>query len=47
MPPSRRTHAAITRRWEAELAEAVLQGGGTREKFSFDQSDLDALFAPD
>jgi len=31
---------------KAELAEAVLEGGGTREKLSFDQSDLDALLAP-
>ena len=31
---------------KAELAEAVLEGGGTREKLSFDQADLDALLAP-
>ncbi|MEW9622801.1 DEAD/DEAH box helicase [Rhodanobacter geophilus] len=31
---------------KAELAEAVLEGGGSREKLSFDQSDLDALLAP-
>jgi len=31
---------------KAELADAVLEGGGTREKLSFDQSDLDALLAP-
>ncbi len=31
---------------KAELAEAVLEGGGTREKLSFDQEDLDALLAP-
>ncbi|WP_329741738.1 DEAD/DEAH box helicase [Dyella sp. A6] len=31
---------------KAELAEAVLEGGGTREKLSFDQDDLDALLAP-
>ena len=31
---------------KAELAEAVLSGGGSREKLSFDQSDLDALLAP-
>ena len=31
---------------KAELAEAVVTGGGTREKLSFDQSDLDALLAP-
>ena len=31
---------------KAELAEAVLEGGGSREKLSFDQADLDALLAP-
>ncbi|TBR36613.1 MULTISPECIES: DEAD/DEAH box helicase [Dyella] len=31
---------------KAELAEAVLEGGGTRERLSFDQDDLDALLAP-
>ena len=31
---------------KAELAEAVLEGGGSRERLSFDQSDLDALLAP-
>ncbi|MGN6227512.1 MAG: DEAD/DEAH box helicase [Dyella sp.] len=31
---------------KAELADAVLEGGGTREKLSFDQGDLDALLAP-
>ena len=31
---------------KAELAHAVLEGGGSREKLSFDQSDLDALLAP-
>ena len=31
---------------KAELAEAVLEGGGTRERLSFDQEDLDALLAP-
>jgi superfamily II DNA or RNA helicase len=31
---------------KAELAEAVLEGGGSREKLSFDQTDLDALLAP-
>ncbi|UGB45335.1 DEAD/DEAH box helicase [Frateuria edaphi] len=31
---------------KAELAEAVLEGGGAREKLSFDQDDLDALLAP-
>ncbi len=31
---------------KAELADAVLEGGGTREKLSFDQEDLDALLAP-
>lgn len=30
---------------KAELAEAVLEGGG-REKLSFDEGDLDALLAP-
>ncbi len=31
---------------KAELAAAVLEGGGSREKLSFDQGDLDALLAP-
>jgi superfamily II DNA or RNA helicase len=31
---------------KAELAAAVLEGGGTRERLSFDQGDLDALLAP-
>jgi superfamily II DNA or RNA helicase len=31
---------------KAELANAVLEGGGSRERLSFDQSDLDALLAP-
>jgi superfamily II DNA or RNA helicase len=31
---------------KAELAAAVLEGGGTRERLSFDQRDLDALLAP-
>src|SRR3546814_18356939 len=31
---------------KAELATAVLEGGGSREKLSFDQTDLDALLAP-
>jgi len=31
---------------KAELADAVLEGGGAREKLSFDQDDLDALLAP-
>ena len=31
---------------KAELAEAVLEGGGSRERLSFDQADLDALLAP-
>ena len=31
---------------KAELADAVLEGGGSREKLSFDQGDLDALLAP-
>ncbi|MBB3226294.1 superfamily II DNA or RNA helicase [Luteibacter sp. Sphag1AF] len=31
---------------KAELAEAVLEGGGSREKLSFDENDLDALLAP-
>ncbi|MDE1964823.1 MAG: DEAD/DEAH box helicase [Xanthomonadaceae bacterium] len=31
---------------KAELADAVLEGGGAREKLSFDQHDLDALLAP-
>jgi superfamily II DNA or RNA helicase len=31
---------------KAELADAVLEGGGSRERLSFDESDLDALLAP-
>ncbi|HET6587005.1 MAG TPA: C-terminal helicase domain-containing protein, partial [Oleiagrimonas sp.] len=31
---------------KAELAEAVLSGGGSRERLKFDQDDLDALLAP-
>ena len=31
---------------KAKLAAAVLEGGGTREKLSFDQRDLDTLLAP-
>ena len=31
---------------KAELAEAVLDGGGSREKLSFDEGDLEALLAP-
>ncbi|HEX7340217.1 MAG TPA: DEAD/DEAH box helicase [Rhodanobacteraceae bacterium] len=31
---------------KAALAEAVLAGGGSREKLQFDQTDLDALLAP-
>jgi len=31
---------------KAELAEAVLEGGGSREKLSFDQTDLEMLLAP-
>ncbi len=31
---------------KAELAAAVLEGGGSREKLSFDQADLDTLLAP-
>jgi superfamily II DNA or RNA helicase len=31
---------------KAELAQAVLEGGGSRERLSFDQSDLDALLGP-
>ncbi|HET7662658.1 MAG TPA: DEAD/DEAH box helicase, partial [Rhodanobacteraceae bacterium] len=31
---------------KAELAEAVLAGGGSRERLKFDQDDLDALLAP-
>ncbi|MFC5742529.1 DEAD/DEAH box helicase [Dyella tabacisoli] len=31
---------------KAELAEAVLEGGGSRERLSFEQDDLDALLAP-
>jgi len=30
---------------KAELAQAVLEGGGTRDKLRFDETDLDALFA--
>ncbi len=30
---------------KAELAQAVLEGGGTRDRLRFDESDLDALFA--
>lgn len=30
---------------KAELAQAVLEGGGTRDKLSFDEEDLNALFA--
>ncbi|MEO6967941.1 MAG: DEAD/DEAH box helicase [Rhodanobacteraceae bacterium] len=30
---------------KAELAQAVLEGGGTRDRLSFDESDLEALFA--
>jgi SNF2 family DNA or RNA helicase len=30
---------------KAELAQAVLEGGGTRDKLAFDEEDLDALFA--
>jgi SNF2 family DNA or RNA helicase len=30
---------------KAELAQAVLEGGGTRDKLAFDEADLDALFA--
>jgi SNF2 family DNA or RNA helicase len=30
---------------KAELAQAVLEGGGTRDKLKFDEADLDALFA--
>lgn len=32
---------------KAELAAAVLEGGGSREKLSFEQRDLDALLAPE
>ena len=31
---------------KAELAAAVLEGGGSREKLSFEQADLDTLLAP-
>ena len=31
---------------KAKLAAAVLEGGGSREKLSFDQTDLDTLLAP-
>jgi superfamily II DNA or RNA helicase len=31
---------------KAELAEAVLEGGGSRERLSFDEGDLEALLAP-
>ncbi len=31
---------------KAELAAAVLEGGGSRERLSFDQADLDSLLAP-
>jgi superfamily II DNA or RNA helicase len=31
---------------KADLADAVLDGGGSRERLSFDESDLDALLAP-
>ncbi|QWT19221.1 DEAD/DEAH box helicase [Bacillus sp. NP157] len=31
---------------KAALADAVLEGGGSRERLSFDESDLDALLAP-
>ena len=30
---------------KAELAQAVLEGGGTRDKLKFDEDDLNALFA--
>jgi superfamily II DNA or RNA helicase len=30
---------------KAELAQAVLEGGGTRDKLAFDEEDLNALFA--
>ncbi|NII10731.1 DEAD/DEAH box helicase [Oleiagrimonas sp. C23AA] len=32
---------------KAELADAVLEGGGSRDTLRFDQSDLDALLAPE
>ncbi|MBN8894329.1 MAG: DEAD/DEAH box helicase [Rhodanobacter sp.] len=32
---------------KAELADAVLEGGGSREKLRFDEADLDALLAPE
>jgi len=31
---------------KAELARAVLDGGGTRDRLAFDQDDLEALLAP-
>ncbi|MDE1899006.1 MAG: DEAD/DEAH box helicase, partial [Xanthomonadaceae bacterium] len=31
---------------KAELARAVLDGGGTRDRLAFDQADLEALLAP-
>ncbi|HEY4145141.1 MAG TPA: DEAD/DEAH box helicase [Pinirhizobacter sp.] len=31
---------------KAQLADAVLEGGGSRERLSFDENDLDALLAP-
>jgi superfamily II DNA or RNA helicase len=31
---------------KAQLAAAVLEGGGSRQKLSFDQTDLDTLLAP-
>jgi SNF2 family DNA or RNA helicase len=30
---------------KAELARAVLEGGGTRDRLKFDEDDLNALFA--
>lgn len=32
---------------KAELADAVLEGGGSRARMSFGQGDLDALLAPE
>ncbi|HEX7324170.1 MAG TPA: DEAD/DEAH box helicase [Rhodanobacteraceae bacterium] len=32
---------------KAELARAVLDGGGTRDRLKFDEDDLNALFAPE
>lgn len=32
---------------KAELADAVLEGGGSRDTLRFDQADLDALLAPE